>query len=74
MKRINKNTGVSYKSGDLATDDDLPLIQGKVFVQYNLNRLKKTRKDVKKISRSRKIGKSDELTELTETWDEDLCE
>ena len=40
----------------------------------NLNRLKKTRKDVKKISRSRKIGKSDELTELTETWDEDLCE
>jgi hypothetical protein len=40
----------------------------------NSNRLKKPRKDIKKISGSRKIGKSDELTELTETWDEDLCE
>ena len=37
-------------------------------------RLKKIRKDVKKISGSRKIKKSDELIELTETWDEDLCE
>ena len=40
----------------------------------NLNRSKKIRKDVKKISSSKKIKKSDELTELTETWDEDLCE
>ena len=38
------------------------------------NRLKKTRKDVKKISSSKKIGKPDELTELTEIWDENLCE
>ncbi len=40
----------------------------------NSKRLKKIRKDVKKISGSRKIKKSDELIELTETWDEDLCE
>ena len=41
MKRINKNTGVAYKSGDQPSEDDLPLRQGKVFVQYNSNRLKK---------------------------------
>jgi hypothetical protein len=40
----------------------------------NLNILKKIRKDVKNISSSRKIEKPDELIELTETWDEDLCE
>ena len=40
----------------------------------NSNRLKKPRKDIKKISGSKKTGKPDELTELTEIWDENLCE
>ena len=41
MKRINKNTGVAYKSGDQPSEDDLPLRQGKVFYLYDLRRLKK---------------------------------
>ena len=41
MKRINKNTGVAYKSGDQPTEDDLPLRQGKLFYQDDSRRLKK---------------------------------
>ena len=40
----------------------------------NLKSTKKIRKEIKKISTQRKILKADELIELTQTWDEDLCE
>ena len=40
----------------------------------NSKKFKKIRKDVKKISGSEKTGKPDEIIELTQTWNEDLCE
>jgi len=40
LKRINKNTGFAYKSGDQPTEEDIPLRQGKVFLGYDLRRLK----------------------------------